>query len=277
MFNNLYPNQTELNLGKIILIPKDSPNRCQRGGVWIQKASLAAIFAEYTKHPDFFNSHFKEKINIITGTNEILGVDLEGRVCKKGEKVIVNTHNIYLTSKFNEFPRKNILTPEEFTYLLQGCILEKTGVKKVKVFKEGDMDRIDKKYTNTPCIIVLSGEKYLKDPAYYCNELNYIQPLSGFEKNGLLRSRTLQEPLILKNFIKHDVTYFRQTSPLIEEPLIIIGADTLFEKYQHRIIPMILTDGEIVKEIRGKTNFFEDKPRKTTNNYFLGMSKKFQE
>ncbi len=222
----------------------------------------------------FFNNQKTEITNIITDTNEILGIDLEGIVYGKNEKVIVHTHGIFVNSKSNAKSPKsesNILSEEEFSLLLRGKVnYDFAKASYFKVYKEEELKRKRKSAIELPCAIVLRGEKYLNDPGYYCNELEYTQLVSGFEKNGLLISRTLQEPAVLMNFIKEDVNYFRQISPLVE-PIILSakGKENLFRKYAYRVMPLILSDGEINKEANDKIDLLSIDNKQNEKYYIL--------
>jgi hypothetical protein len=73
-------------------------------------------------------------------------------------------------------------------------------------------------------------------------------------------------------FITEKVSYFRQTSPLIE-PLIMNGVEKLFNKYAYRIMPLILSDGEIIKNATDVVNFFDDiNNKKISSDNFLAVS-----
>lgn len=238
--------------------------------------SLPELIEKYQCNPYFFNSKIKENIAIFTDTNEILGIDTEGRIYRRNEKVIIHTHGIFVNAKNNsDFSLEgNVLSEQEFDNLLQGKIQSAEQEGKIRVYREDELKRKSKSKIEFPCITVLPGQKYLKDPEYFCTDLEYIAKEYGFRRNGLLISRTLSDPEKLMNFIKEEVTYFRQTSPLIE-PILLNGkngAEKLFEKYIYRVMPLILRDGEISKDADDAINIFSEK-KQTESSFFVAISK----
>jgi hypothetical protein len=220
--------------------------------------SLPSIFKTYLKSPRLFDSKKMEQINIHTASNEILGYDTNGKVFNKKDKVIIHTHGVPFESfKNNSFSIENTtLSDEEFQMLLEGRVSGYFGGdKQIRVYREGELNKGRISTIKFPCINILRADNYIRDPNHYCNELEYTESVKGFERNGLLISRTMQEPEKLMQFIKEDVHYFRQTSPLIE-PIILSCVDKLFNKYAKRVMPLILTDGEITKEANDTVDIF---------------------
>jgi hypothetical protein len=220
--------------------------------------TLPEIFRAYMSRPKLFDSKRMEQINIHTDSAEILGYDKQGKVFGKDEKLIIHTHGVFIKSKqASELSMEDIiLSDNEFSMLLEGKIPRYMGGNsKIKVYKENQIISGIHSGIKFPCINILRADKYVKDPCQYCNELEYAESVKGFERNALLISRTMQEPEKLMKFIKEDVHYFCQVSPLIE-PIIFSGVEKLFRKYENRVMPLILGDGEIIKEASDAVDFF---------------------
>lgn len=269
-----------LNLGKIefgknIILQEKKPGISNRvDGSVMRKAALPELMKEYVANPRLFSSRIMENISIWTSSNEILGRDLEGRIYGKNDRIIVQTHGFNIASKERKSLNKKILNETEFMYLLRGFVLTDDN-KPVNVYREDQISKISGKEKQR-CIIVLPAEKYFRDPSLFCLDLEYTQREYGMKNNGLLLARTLQKPSDLMKLINY-VDYFRQTSPLIEEPVLIKGSEPLFEKYAYQILPLILSDGEIIKEAAGRVDFFDGTVmQRNTNEDYVAMTKKFE-
>jgi hypothetical protein len=264
----------------VVLMEDSLQNLLKRRSEGMKFATLPELIKKYMINYSFFNSGRTEHINILTDTNEILGKDLDGIIYGKNEKVIVHTHGVFVNSKNNAnnySVDRNILTEQEFADLLQGKIHSDGEEKQIVVYKEDELKRKRKSRIKFPCITVLPGQKYLSDPEYFCRDLEYTERVYGFERNGILISRTLQEPIDLMKFIKERVDYFRQTSPLIE-PLLCNGRnglEKLFEKYAYRVMPLILSDGEISKDAKDAVDFL-NKTKPAPNTFFAAISNNLQ-